>query len=236
MANCIRNIPATDTTTDPRMWELSDSQWLVYYWLISHSNWNSFAQENHYFIYDNAFKKTKIMKKTGIKSRTTLDTAFKKLEEVGAISRDPMREAWQIIYQPLFIPMDVHIICFLMAFHGKINVAQTITLLAILGRMRKYEKSSPVDFTPTFIGKLMGKAKQNISRPDLILSLSVLEHSGIISLNKVTYENSLGVECIRYTLTTINLDGKNLMAFFADDCDELDDIKVEEYWRAMMAV
>ena len=40
-----RNVPAMDTKTNPQMWELTNAQWSVYYWLLAHSKRNPNARE-----------------------------------------------------------------------------------------------------------------------------------------------------------------------------------------------
>ena len=50
-----RNVPAHDLTSNKQTWQLTKSQWALYYWLLAHSKWNSFTKEDHYYIYRNSY-------------------------------------------------------------------------------------------------------------------------------------------------------------------------------------
>ena len=61
MKEAKRNAPAANyCTTGEKPWPLTPNQWLVYYWLLAHSKWNYGQREDHYFIYDNSYKKKTI--------------------------------------------------------------------------------------------------------------------------------------------------------------------------------
>lgn len=231
----LRNVPAQDATTTVKPWELSKSHWAVYYWLLAHSKWNSFERENHYYIYRNSYTNVQIMKATGIKSPQTIAAAYKKLIEVGAIENAPFHEGAYLIHTtPLYVPMSVSVLRFLLAFNKYIDPAISITLFAILARMHRLEHNKPVDFTKTLISKLLGLAKQNIDDAGIILILALLEYSGLIGLNKVTYTNGLGVECTRYTLTKIDTEGKQLDAYVNSDDEEVDTLKIQQLYNDLL--
>lgn len=50
--------------------DLNDNDWAVFYYLVAYCKWNSFAQEDHYYIYKNSFTKTSIAKTLGITAPT----------------------------------------------------------------------------------------------------------------------------------------------------------------------
>lgn len=231
-----RNVPAQDATTTPRAWSLTKSQWTLYYWLLAHSKWNSFNNENHYYIYKNSFTNTKIMKETGIKSPQTMTTAFKKLIEVGAIETSPYHEGAYIIHTThLYVPMNVGVLRYLLAFNAYLDPALLITTFAILARLSILEKNKPVDFTKALLGKLLGLAKQNIDDSGLILALAVLEHSELIKLNKVSYTNQLGKECVRYTVVKVDTEG-HLVEGLLNDEEEISESDVMSIWQKILNV
>lgn len=230
-----RNVPAQDATTTPKPWPLSKSQWALYYWLLGHSKWNSFNQENHYYIYRNSFTNVQIMKSTGIKSQQTVAAAFKKLLEVGAIETSPFHDgAYLINVTHLYVPMNVSILRYLLAFNNYLDPAMLITMFAILARLYIFEKGKPVDFSKTLLAKLLGLAKQNIDDSGLILGLALLEHSGLITLQKAVYTNTMGSECIRYTLVKIDTDGRDITAMMNDE-DELSDDDAKVVWEKIFS-
>ena len=231
-----RNVPAQDTTTTPKPWPLTKSQWALYYWLLAHSKWNSFERENHYYIYRDSFKNVQIMSSTGIKSKQTIVTAFKKLEEVGAIETSPFHENAYIIHTThLYVPMNVKVLRYLLAFNAYLDPSMLITTFAILARLSIFEKGKPIDFTKTTLSKLLGLAKQHIDDSGIILMLAVLEHSGLITLNKVSYTNQLGVQCVRYTLVKIDTDGHDIEAYFNVD-EEVQDTDIQTLWQKILSV
>ena len=226
-----RNVPAQDATTTPKPWPLSKSQWALYYWLLGHSKWNSFNQESHYYIYRNSFTNVQIMKSTGIKSQQTITAAFKKLQEVGAIETSPFHDgAYLINTTHLYVPMSTAILRYLLAFNNFIDPALVITTFAILVRLSIFEKGKPIDFTKTTLSKLLGLAKQNCDGAGVILVLSLLEHSGLITLNRAEYSNSLGVQCVRYTLVRTDTEGKHIEAMLNED-REISDSDVVALWK-----
>lgn len=231
-----RNVPAQDTTTSPKPWPLSKAQWALYYWLLAHSKWNSFDNEDHYYIYRNSYTNTEIMRSTGIKSPQTISSAYKKLIEVGAIEVSPFHEGAYLIHTThLYVPMNVSILRYLLAFNAYLDPSLLITLFAILARLSIFERGKPIDFTKTALSKLLGFAKQHVDDSGLVLALAVLEHSGLIALNKVTYTNRLGVECLRYTLVKIDTDGRAIEAFLNDDA-EVSDNDIQILWQKILAI
>ena len=231
-----RNVPAQDATTTPKAWSLSKAQWALYYWLLAHSKWNSFNNESHYYIYRNSYKNVQIMKSTGIKSQQTIAAAFKKLEEVGAIETSPFHDGAYLIHTThLYVPMNVTVLRYLLAFNAYLDPSLLITTFAILARLSIFERGKPIDFTKTTLSKLLGLAKQNVDESGIILVLAVLEHSGLVTLNKVAYTNQLGVKCVRYTLVKIDTDGRDIEAYLNDD-DEVSDNEIQAMWQKVLSV
>lgn len=214
-----RNVPAADFTMKEKPWKLTSSQWLVYYWLLSNSNWNSAIRENHYYVYKNKISNIKIMKECGIKTQNTIRSAFKKLLEVGALSESTYSEAYEINYPTIYVPLDMRIIKFFISFNKNIDSAHMIMLYSILRRIFIFDKGQPVDFTISLLAAVLGKAKQSADRVEIILMLSLFEFSGLVKMVKVPYTNNLGVQCVRYTLTQITDSGEGLDAFFNEDDD-----------------
>lgn len=230
-----RNVPAHDLTAGKQPWQLTKSQWALYYWLLAHSKWNSFTREEHYYIYKNSYTNVQIMRQTGIKSPQTMTTAFKKLLSEGAIVQSPSREGAYIINTThLYVPMSVSVLRFLLAFHQYIDPSILITAFAILARLYIFDQGKPVDFTKTTLGKLLGLAKQNIDDAGIIIILSLLEHGGLIKLAKTPYTNTLGVDCVRYTLTEIDLDGKKLQGILNED-EEFDNNDINTLWTKVLS-
>ena len=231
-----RNVPAQDATTTPKAWSLTKSQWALYYWLLAHSKWNSFNNENHYYIYKNSFTNVKIMKETGIKSPQTMTAAFKKLIEIGAIEIASFHEGAYIINTThLYVPMSVGVLRYLLAFNAYLDPALLITTFTILARLSILDRNKPVDFTKALLGKLLGLAKQHIDDSGLLLVLAVLEHSELIKLNKVSYINQLGRECIRYTLVKVDTEGR-LIAGMLNDEEEIPESEVLSIWQKILTV
>ena len=224
-----RKVPAADATTSTKPWKLTPAQWTLYYWLLSHSKWNSFENEPHYFIYKADCVKSKIMKQTGIKSQTTVRTAFSKLEEVGAIADSPFAATAYKIFTPnLYIPMDVSILRCLLGFHKYIDPALLITTFAILARLSRFSKDETISFTKAELGALLGKARQNVDEGGILLVLSLLQGLSLIKLNTKEYTNNLGVRCIRYYLVAA-FPEIDLSAYLSDG-DEIDNDRLEKMW------
>lgn len=130
--------------------------------------------------------------------------------------------------------MNVSVLRYLLAFNHYLDPALLITTFAILARMYTLEKNRPVDFTKALLGKLLGLAKQNVDNSGLLLALSVLEHGDLIELNKVKYINQMGKECIRYTLTKIDTEGKFIEALLNEE--EISDEIVRPIWEKILGV
>ena len=176
------------------------------------------------------------MKETGIKSPQTMTAAFKKLIEIGAIETSPFHEGAYIINTThLYVPMSVGVLRYLLAFNAYLDPALLITTFAILARLSILEKNKPVDFTKALLGRLLGLAKQHIDDSGLLLALAVLEHSELIKLNKVSYTNQLGRECIRYTLVKVDTEGR-LVEGLLNDEEEISESEVLNIWQKILNV
>ena len=231
-----RDVPARDTTSSPKPWKLSKSQWAVYYWLLAHSKWNSFDKENHYYIYKDTFTYTQIMKSVGIKSPQTITAAMKKLEEERIIVTSEFSKGAYLIYTTeIYVPMSVGVLRYLLAFNKYLDPSMLITMFAILVRLFRVEKGKPTDFTKVMLGRLLGLAKQNIDDSGIILGLAVLEHTGLISLNKASYTNTLGVPCIRYTLTNVDTNGHMVEAMLNEE-DEISESSIKAIWEKIATI
>lgn len=231
-----RNVPAQDATQFDKPWPLSKSQWALYYWLLAHSKWNSFNKENHYYIYRNSYTNAQIMRATGIRSPQTIATAYKKLIEVGAIELSPWHEGAYLIHTTrLYVPMSVTVLRFLLAFNKYIDPSLLITTFAILARMSVLERGKPIDFTKAKLGQLLGLARQNVDDAGIIIMLALLEHSGLITLAKVPYVNTLGVDCIRYSLIKVDIDGAKISSYLNND-EEFSSDDINGLWTKILAV
>ena len=131
--------------------------------------------------------------------------------------------------------MNVAILRYLLAFNEYLDPSMLITTFAILARLSIFEKGKPIDFTKTTLAKLLGLAKQHIDDSGVILVLAVLEHSGLITLNKVSYTNQLGIECVRYTLVKIDTDGRGIEAYLNSD-EEVSDCDIQAMWQKILSV
>lgn len=232
-----RRVPARDATSKPKPWELTNSQWALYYWLLAHSKWNSFAQEGHYFIYRNSFTNAQIMRDCGIKSPQTISTGFSKLKTVGAIEEDNLHEkAFRIKTTEVFAPIDVMVLKFLLNFNQYIDPAISITMLAVVARWFKFNNEQPISFTKTELGKLLGKTKQHTNDAGIVLSLVLLAQYGIISLDQQKYTNNLGRACVRYTITNVNLRGGAVIDSVFNEDGEPDPQIVDELWEQIKSV
>lgn len=232
-----RRVPARDAMSKPKPWELTNSQWALYYWLLAHSKWNSFAQEGHYFIYQNSFTKAQIMRDCGIKSQQTISTGFTKLKSVGAISEDAFHEkALQIKTTEVFAPIDVTVLKFLLNFNRYVDPAMSITMLAIVARWFKFNNEHPISFTKTELGKLLGKTKQHTDDAGVVLSLALLAQYGIITLEQQKYTNNLGRVCVRYTITNVNLKGGAVIDSVFNEEGEPDQQVIDELWEKIRGV
>lgn len=229
-----RNVPATDFTQKQKPWKLTSSQWVVYYWLLAHSNWNSFQKEEHYYIYKNKIVNAKIMRDCGIKTQNTIRTAFAKLEEVGAIGKSSYADAYEIYFPIIYVPLDIKIIRIFLAFNKHVDSGQMILLYSILRRMYIFDKGAPIDFTASGLCALLGKTKQAVAPIGIVLMLALFEHFKLIELVKVPYTNSMGVKCIRYTLTSIkDVADDNILAEINFD-EELSESWAASIWKKIM--
>lgn len=225
-----RNVTARDYKMKPAPWNLTSAQWSVYYWLLAHSYWNSFEKESHYYIYKNSYKQVRIMEDTGIKSRATMSTAFKRLEEVGAIAPSPQHEdAYEIYTTSIFVPMDISILKCLLGFYKWLDPSLLITTFAILSRLARFIDEQEISLTKAELGALLGLARQNVDGQGIVLILSVLEHLGLITLKRSNYTNKLGQECIKYTLLAARPNA-DLSCYLTND-DAPDAARIQELWN-----
>lgn len=89
---------------------LKEKNWIVYYFLLSISNYNS--EENHRYVYRNQFNISMISKSLGI-SRSTFYTSLEKLEKakllIPNLNKDyyaiPISSSWAQIHQDLLISL-----------------------------------------------------------------------------------------------------------------------------------
>lgn len=227
-----RNVPAMDTKTAPPIWKLTTAQWAVYYWLLAHSNRNPNGQERHYYIYRNSFTITKICADTGIKTSPTVRSAFAKLIEVGAMTENLEKTAYQLVPPRIFIPMNASIILGLLGFHKYIDPGVTITTFAILARLDKFRDDKPVYFTKTELAALLGFAKQNVDDAGIVLILHLLRGLGIVEFTTVPYKNRMGVDCIRYVLEHAYPNSDKMDYLLTPD-DQIDEANVEHLWEVI---
>lgn len=230
-----RNVPAADFTQEIKPWKLTSSQWLIYYWLLSHSNWNSFSNENHYYIYKNKIVQVRIMKDCGIKAKDTVRNGIKKLKEVGALADSTYADAYEIFFPLIYTPLDVRIIKAFIAFHKFLDSAQMIIMYSILRRMYTFGHNKSFSFTAAGLCKLLGKAQSNISKPEFLIMLSLFEHMELAKIEKEIYSNNMGTECVKYTLVSITdtMPEKTIIEF--DNDDELSSIWAEEAWKSFVS-
>lgn len=232
MSNIIRNVPASDETRSPKPWDLTHAQWSVYYWLLAHSNWNSAAKEDHYYIYKNSFTQRRIMGDLGIKSAKTITTAFHRLEEVGAVVPSLTSEgAYEIKTISLYAPMDVSIIRFLLGFNRYLDPAILVTTFAIMVRSVQLADTSIVCFTKTEFAALLGIVKTHTEDCGILMAFAILEFAGLIKLDKQVYTNRLGVECIRYKILEVN-PKLNVSAYLNAD-EEADPVSIAKLWNSL---
>lgn len=229
-----RNVPATDFTQKQKPWKLTSSQWVVYYWLLAHSNWNSFQKEEHYYIYKNKIVNARIMRDCGIKTQNTIRAALAKLEEVGAIGKSSYADAYELYFPIIYVPLDIRIIRVFLAFNKHIDSGQMILLYSILRRIFIFDRGVPVDFTASGLCALLGKAKQTVGPTGIILMLALFEHFKLIELVRVPYTNTMGTKCIRYTLTSIKdtIDDSVLAELNFDE--EISASWAESVWKRIM--
>ena len=229
-----RNVPAADFTQKEKPWKLTSSQWLIYYWFLSHSNWNSYCNENHYFIYKDKIVQVKIMKDCGIKSKDTIRNSIKKLKEVGAIAESDYSDAYEIFFPLIYTPLDVKIIKVFIGFNNFLDSAQMIIVYSILRRIYTFGHNKEFSFTAAGLCKLLGKAQKNMNKHELLTMLALFEHMELATIKKDVYNNNLGVECVKYTVVSITdtLPEKTRIEF--DNDDELSDTWAEEAWKALM--
>ena len=230
-----RNVPAADFTQEVKPWKLTSSQWLVYYWLLSHSNWNSFLSENHYYIYKDKIVQVKIMRDCGIKAKDTVRNAIKKLKEVGALADSAYADAYEIYFPLIYTPLDVKIIKAFIAFNNFLDSAQMIIMYSILRRMYTFGHGKEFSFTAAGLCKLLGKAQKNISKPEFLLMLSLFEHMELVEVKKEVYNNKMGTECVKYTLFSITDTMPEKTAVEFDNDDELSDTWAEQAWKALIS-
>lgn len=242
-----RNVPASDATMTDRLapWPLTKSQWALYYWLLAHSNWNSFSREDHYYIYRNAFTYPQIMKDTGIKSAQTIVSGLDKLIKVGAIQKDSAyKQAYQLLTPSLYVPMDVTVLKYLLSFNKQIDPSVLITMFAILARWLqsqkkerddRTDKKASISFTATELGRLMGIAKSNVERAELVLALMLLAGSELITLQKEFYNNRLKQRCVRYTITEVHPEGTDFIVAAFGEEEPPDENRIREIWAAIVS-
>lgn len=226
-----RNVPAMDANTTPPLWDLTNAQWMVYYWLLANSKRNPNPSETHYYIYRNSFTLTQIRKATGIKSDNTIRTAFKKLCEVGAMENSQDNRAYLLTRPRLYVPMSASIIRALLAFNSHIDAGTTITAFAILCRLVRFS-DTPSSFTKAEFAGLMRCARQNTDEMGVVLILHLLKGLELIDFFTTPYTNRFGRQCIRYTLTAANPASNTLNSIVEEDDAPT---SIESLWATIMS-
>lgn len=230
-----RNVPAMDITTAPVLWDLTNAQWMVYYWLVAHSKRNPNGLEDHCFIYRNSFTLIQIRRDTGIKTDPTVRSALARLCEVGAMSFDPTKKVYTLGRPQLYVPMNAAIIKGLLAFNRYIDAGTTITAFAILCRLARFSEEQTITFTKKELGGLLGLARQNVDEAGVVLMLHLFKGLELVNFNTVKYTNSLGVQCIRYVLLSADPKSGVMDDLFADDIESDKEytqrrLHIEELW------
>lgn len=169
------------------------------------------------------------MKHTGIRSYTTISECFKKLEEQYVIYRAPDGiPAYCINIPRLYVRMDVGIIRVLLAFHKYIDTRLLILAFILLTRLYQTQ-GSEYSFTKTDFGALLGVAHQHVDAAGVLIMFFIFEGLGIAKLTREPYKNRMGVDCIRFRIAEIDLEGKNIVSFLGKD-NEPDKHEIMEIW------
>lgn len=182
---------------------LMDNDWAVFYYLLAYCKWNSFAREDHYYIYKNAFTKTDIAKTLGI-TRPTIDSCLMRLNKEGIISDN--KDAF-IIYVPnVYLKIGQDVLRYLISLYNKGEGAYYIR-----GCTALYAYSLLVDsnqgFTVNTFAKMLGcpeNKDQYLRRAEA--TLWFLKGRGFIDFDWKTSSNTFGNSFTVFYLKDIHVD------------------------------
>lgn len=226
-----RNVPAMDTGTKSKMWEMTRAEAVTYYWLLAHSKRNPGQATNSYYIYRNAFTLAQIRRGTNIKSDNTIRTALAHLEEKGIILYDDCTKSYSFNQPQIYVPMASRVILVLLAFNKYINSNILIMLLAILAKLTR---EGPLDITKTELGTLMGLAKQHVNDMDVAAAMYLLRGLGLADFETVPYTNRLGVQCARYHVTDTHPRLEGFEDILSED-ETIDGASVDKLWGSLVS-
>lgn len=200
------------------MWQLTQKQWLVYYWILAHSFWN--PQENHYYIYKDRMKSGEIQRGVGV-TAPTVRAAIEKLQTVGALSVHPYIETAYILNRPtIYTSLDTDILKFLLSFHEFFG-SDLVTLYAILRRLWVLEGT--VHFNLSQFAIVMGMLKQNVSKQQLYLMLILYKSAGLAKIDKKTHNNTLGQEVTTFYVSEVkDIATPTIRNLFNSESQEID--------------
>ena len=97
------------------------------------------------------------------------------------------------------------------------------------------EKKAKISFTATELGRLMGIAKSNVERSELVLALMLLAGSELITLQKEFYNNRLKQRCVRYTVTEVHPEGTDFIVAAFSEEEPPDENRIREIWAAIVS-
>ena len=211
------------------MWKLTTKQWLIYYWVLAHSNWN--PDEQHYFIYKEKMPSTQIQRGVGV-TAPTIRTAIEKFLDMGIFVQHPYIDTAYILSRPLiYTSLDTNILKFCLAFHQFFG-SDMVTFYAIIRRLYAIDKV--VKFNLSEFAMLMGYLKQNINKQQIHLMLAICHSVGLISFTEKVHTNQLGQQVVTFIVTDVkDVATKQLEIYYKDE--EVDAAAVAKMYHTLMA-
>lgn len=182
---------------------LSDNDWAVFYYLVAYCKWNSFTQEDHYYIYKNSFTKASIAKTLGITAPTVKSCLGNLLREEIIFDQG---ETYTIRIPSIYMTMGQDVMRYLVGLYNKGEGAYYIRGCTSLFAFQKI--GDPENgFTITSFANMLGcpeKKVKCLKRAEA--TLWFLKGRGFIDFYWKTAMNSFGNSYDVFYLKSVSLE------------------------------
>lgn len=184
-------------------YELTKTQWLLLFHLLSISKWNNEEKEKHYFVYAKNVKYTEIARELNFSTYLPIKKAMD-----GLLQTDLVEYCETGSFKPFYkieIPfpytiMNMSIVKAFYNFSSVINIVTSLRAFSILAQMYKYDEK---EFSLSLICKMMNLQRKKTTMEELWIMLNIWKEMGIIDYDEINYTNRLGKKCIKYMIKDI---------------------------------
>ena len=192
------------------------TQWLVLFYLLSISKWNSKDNEKHYFIYADKVHYTEIARALKFSSYVPVKKAMMALLDNGIVEYSEtgsFKPFYKIEIPFPYTIMNMSIVKAFYNFSSVVNIVTSLRAFSILYQMYKYDER---EFSLTLITKLLDLDRKTTTIEELWIMLNIWKEMGIIEYEEINYTNRVGTSCVKYVIK---------------DIQPLKEVKLEKYFN-----